>query len=152
MGLERAGIVTCTGEREVPNYRRKSQLKRKIYALVRDCGVDAPRVRKDGTMFPPTGRERMWRALRILNEFTVTEILAAASQGGPDIAESEARRYCDTLVLGGYLRRIRPGRYRFIPARNTGGRAPQILRVKKLLDMNTGEIAWESKPRGENDA
>ena len=83
-----------TGTAEVPAYREHSHYMRHVYALVRDCGVDAPRVRKDGSIVPQSGRERMWRAMRIIGDFHLVELTKYASQGGPPVSESEARGYC----------------------------------------------------------
>jgi len=144
-GLEAAGYLRCVDQEPVPTGRAITPFRRKVYVLNRDIGLNAPRVRRDGTEIPSPGRERMWRAMRILKEFTLRELMQAASQGGPAVAEGEARTYCQALARGKYLTRIKTDHYRFMKARDTGGRAPQILRVKKLYDPNLGRVVWESK-------
>lgn len=132
-GLVRAGILS----KEQP-----ARFAAATYTLLRDQGVDAPRVRKDGSMLPDTAQERMWRAMKVLRVFSVQDLVVHASLPGAPIAVSAARRYCQWLARGKYLVPLSaPGdvqRYRFVM--DTGAKAPQILRVKQLLDVNTGEI------------
>lgn len=121
-----------------------------IYELLKDSGVDAPRLRKDGTPLPQSGRTRMWNAMRVLQAFTLDELMAAASLPEAPVAFEEARTYCGWLVRGGYL--VHSGEnYRFIPAKFSGARAPQVLRVKKLFDPNLGAVVAESAPEGRDD-
>ncbi|MEG2004576.1 MAG: hypothetical protein RR014_00940 [Bilophila sp.] len=114
-----------------------------LFELVLDLGVDAPRVRKDGTFVPENGQSRMWQAMKILKTFSVRDLVVHASLPDAPIVEASARLYCTWLVLGKYLK-VYTGdendvtRYRYI--RNTGSKAPQILRVKQLFDPNTGEV------------
>ena len=122
------------------------------YRLVKDCGVNAPRVRKNGVLLPDSGRTRMWRAMPILDMFTVRELVNAASLEDATIAYGEAQAYCQWLARGGYLHRTGTDTYRFIPARNTGPKAPQILRVKQLYDPNVDKIVTALPPEGRDDA
>ena len=122
------------------------------YRLVKDCGVNAPRVRKNGVLLPDSGRTRMWRAMPILGMFTVRELVNAASLEDATIAYGEAQAYCQWLARGGYLHRTGTDTYRFIPARNTGPKAPQILRVKQLYDPNVDKIVTALPPEGRDDA
>jgi hypothetical protein len=60
-GLEAAGYLTS--ERQPNGSRNQERFGRKSYALVRDCGVDAPRVSRSGRpVTQGVGREAMWRA------------------------------------------------------------------------------------------
>lgn len=113
------------------------------YTLIRDSGVDAPRVRRDGTLLPPTGRERMWAAMPVLGEFSALELARVASLPEAPIPEKAAIKYCCCLAKGGYLVRAKPGRYRCIPARRHGPKAPQIQKLERLFDPNTGEVVTE---------
>lgn len=122
------------------------------YRLVKDCGVNAPRVRKNGVLLPDSGRTSMWRAMPILGMFTVRELVNAASLEDATIAYGEAQAYCQWLARGGYLHRTGTDTYRFIPARNTGPKAPQILRVKQLYDPNVDKIVTALPPEGRDDA
>ena len=113
------------------------------YTLLRDLGVDAPRVRKDGSTLPDTAQERMWRAMKVLRMFSVQDLVVHASLPNDAIAPSAAAAYCQWLARGKYLISMtRSGndvvRYRFVT--DTGAKAPQILRVKQLYDCNLGKI------------
>ena len=137
--LLRAGIVGVVAELG-PGQPRE-------YRLLRDMGVDAPRLKKDGTPLPPPGRSRMWQAMPILGTFTARELALAASLPEATVAESEAEYYCRWLEKGRYLRRVSGNgetpRYQSIPARRHGPKAPQILAIRRVFDPNTGEMATE---------
>lgn len=142
-GLTRAGFV----ERLNPGCNAREQA---VYKLIKDTGVDAPRVRKDGTVLPPSGRTRMWNAMQILRVFTDHELVDAASLPEAPIALEEAKTYCRWLANGGYLK-SRQGGWMMIPAKFTGAKAPQILRVKKLFDPNIGAVVYEGPQTGRDD-
>lgn len=136
-GLAAAGIVE----------RVKSEPGR--YVLVRDCGAEAPRVRRDGT--PVTmglGREQMWRTLRGLREFTAVDLAVQASTEEVPVSVETAKEYCHFLALAGYLTVVvagkggMPNRYRFVPTRNTGPLPPMIQRIKALYDPNLKRVVW----------
>jgi hypothetical protein len=120
------------------------------YILAQDTGVDAPRVRLDGTVLPASGRTRMWNAMRILKVFTVDDLVNAASLPEASIAEGEAEYYCKWLVYGGYLG-SGGGVFHFIPAKYTGAKAPQILRIKALFDPNLGAVVYQPAAEGRDD-
>lgn len=135
LGLVRAGILTA----EQPPSRDCLT----VYRLLRDMGVDAPCVRRDGTVLPENAQSRMWRAMKILRVFSVQDLVVHAALPVAPIAPGAALRYCQWLVRGKYLTALPRekndvSRFRFI--RDTGAKAPQILRVKQLFDANTGEI------------
>lgn len=114
-----------------------------VYRLQRDLGVDAPRVRRDGTVPPENAQNRMWRAMKVLRVFSVRDLVVHAALPEAPIAPGAALRYCQWLARGKYLAALPRekndvARFRFI--RDTGAKAPQILRVKQLFDANTGEI------------
>lgn len=140
VGLVRAGIVE-----RLTHTRYDSR-----YRLARDMGVNAPRVRKTGVMLPPSGRNRMWRAMRILKTFTARELAQAASLEQAPVAVSEAESYCAWLARGGYLRGVGK-RWNFVPGRDTGPKAPQILRVRQLYDPNTDKIVYRCHAEGRDD-
>lgn len=124
------------------------------YTLAKDTGVDAPRVRKDGTTLPASGRNRMWTVMRVMGVFTVAELAANASLPEAPVAESEAAYYCRWLAQGGYLVQRGPqseAAWQFIPAKFTGAKAPQILRVKALFDPNLGTVVYQPAPEGRDD-
>lgn len=131
-----------------------------LYALVRDGGAEAPRLRKDGV--PVTmglAQEQMWRTLRAMGGDTnARELAAHASTPAIAVRELSARDYLRTLHLAGYLECTRPGkpgararspRYRLIS--NTGPRPPMVTRADVVYDPNLGQTVWV-RPVTEEDA
>lgn len=119
------------------------------YVLARDVGVTAPRVTRDGK--PVTQgdrREAMWRTMKIVKNFTATELALKASVEGKVVDVVDAKCYVGFLAKAGYLvpfTAAKPGsqgRWRFVDAKNTGPRAPQIQRVKHVYDPNLGVVVW----------
>ena len=142
IGLENAGYL-----KRYEEPRKSGEPVR--YALVRDVGVEAPRVRKDGTTPEGgLGREQMWRTLRIIGDCTASELADAASTHQVAVAENTANEYLRFLAAAEYVATIRPGspgvqaRYRLVSSRWTGPRAPMIQRTKQLYDPNTGEVVY----------
>lgn len=114
------------------------------WLLVRDIGVEAPRVRADGTAVEQGSiTERLWRGMYMQKEFTYLDLLDTTSTS---ISVETAKSYCQMLLATGYLRvlekadpvRGRIARYRLI--RNNGPKPPQIQRVKRVYDPNTREV------------
>lgn len=143
VGLVRAGILGV-----IPGKRRGNF---DVYHLERDMGVNAPRVRRDGSFVPESGRTRMWKAMMVLGCFSVRELVAAASLEDAPVSHEEAEYYCRWLYQGGYLQRVSMNVYRFVPARNSGPKAPQILRVKQLYDPNTDKVVAIGEGTGRDD-
>jgi hypothetical protein len=116
----------------------------KVYKLIKDQGVEAPRLKKDGT--PVTtgyGTENMWRTLRQMGRaVTVQELVAFASTEANPITEITAHDYLKKLTRAGYLTRDRSGRYALLPSKNTGPRPPMIQRCAQIFDPNLGEVVW----------
>lgn len=126
------------------------------YELAKDCGLEAPRVRKDGTeVTQGRGREQMWRTIKIIGEFTSRDLAQAASTPSFPVAETTAKDYCSMLAAANYLTVTRQGvpgtaaRYRLIPSHWTGPRAPMIQRLKQLYDPNTGQVVYQRNPQTE---
>jgi hypothetical protein len=142
-GLAAAGYIEQGGPAEGD---AKTQFKAMVWQLKRDCGVDAPRVRKDGS--PVTqGRSRlqMWRTMKVLGLFTVNALSINASIEDSVVAESDAEDYIKHLCRAGYLVRIvRQGKvsYQFLKSRNTGPKAPMVQRVKQVWDPNLKQVMW----------
>jgi len=119
-----------------------------IYRLERDVGVEAPRVRRDGTLPPPPGREQLWRTLKIIGVFTGQQLADAASTPQVPVAKATADEYIKMLSRAGYLQTVVepspgvPGRYRLVPSHWTGPMAPMIRRTKELYDPNTGAVVY----------
>lgn len=133
-----------------------------LYRLINDCGVDAPRVRKDGT--PVTqgqGRQQMWNSMRISKEFSAVDLRLNATTDDVQVTESEAASYCQALCKAGYLRIVTPAktgtpgkpgsgqrcRYMLIPTMWTGPHPPQIQKTKQVYDSNLHRVVW-SKVEG----
>ena len=140
--LVRAGILCMERDGRVASAA--------TYVLAKDVGVRAPRVRKNGELLPESGRTRMWRAAHVLRQFGLRELVAAASLPGAAIALSEADGYCRWLVRAGYLL-ARGKEYVMVPARYTGPKAPQILRIQQLYDPNLGKVVLSNEPEGRDD-
>ena len=147
-GLENAGYIAPVGDRPgaFPHYRVRR------YALVRDAGVEAPRVRKDGT--PVTqglAQEQMWRTLRMLKgETNARELAAHASTAEIAVNVAAANDYLKNLCLAAYVLRTKEGkgkgcggvlaRYRLVV--NTGPRPPMICRTNVIYDPNLAKVVW----------
>jgi hypothetical protein len=146
-GLAAAGII------------EKSIDEPGLYMLVKDCGLEAPRVRRDGTTVTQgLGREQMWRTLRGLREFTAVDLAVQASTEEAPVSTETAKEYCHFLALAGYLAVMRAGkgvgkggeltRYRFVSTRNTGPLPPMIQKVKAVYDPNLKAVVWNSAEGG----
>lgn len=142
-GLVAAGFLSLH-ERNRPWGRPMRALHQ--LRLVRDVGVEAPRVTADGK--PVTagqGRQAMWDAMRSLREFDCRELTVAASTPRHAVSVEEALTYVRALCRAGYVAvsvTSKPGtqaRYRFLRSKNTGPRAPITCRDKSVMDANTGE-------------
>lgn len=131
--LVAAGIVEITSV----GPRRRDHM----FALVRDTGAEAPRVRKDGSIVPPTKTEALWRTIKMIGQFTYAELAAAA-----DVDGLQARDYCQHLARAGYLlaenNHPHATRYRLAPGKNTGPQPPQIQRTKAVYDPNLRAVVW----------
>ncbi len=126
-----------------------------LYRLERDCGREAPRVRRDGSKVTQgLGREQMWRTMRILGEFTALDLAVQASTEEVQVKPATAVEYCRFLALAGYLAVVSLGhgtgrggvasQYRLRPARHTGPLPPMIQRVKQVYDPNLNQVVWSS--------
>lgn len=95
--------------------------------------------------------ENMWRAARLMGEFSPVSLAMHAATEQAPITEDDARAYCRVLLRGGYLRVIRtavPGRrsavYRTI--KNPGPLYPREHRVRAVWDPNLAAFAHVSEP------
>lgn len=138
--MERAGIVGKV--RNVSRFDAE-------WTLIKDEGVEAPRVTRHGKVSKyGAGAENIWRALRILGEFSAAEAAAAASVNGVSITENAAHIYLSGLARAGYL--IRSGgvsgvktRFRLIPSRYSGPKHPIYQRdFNQVYDPNLDQVVW----------
>ena len=135
--------------------RRPAEGQRRLFlfSLVRDNGLDAPRVNDQGKPLPPCSRELMWHTMRRLGTFTLKELCLHASVPERAVPYLTAKGFVQYLVLAGYLTEMespapgRPARYHMRPGAWTGPRHPRILQVHKVLDANTSTIRWERPMR-----
>ena len=144
-GLEAAGYLKRVGTTDVGHPGAPRAV---VYELVRDVGVEAPRVRKDGTpVHMGRGREQMWRTMKVLGEFSARDLAVHASTEDCPVSLEDAKHYVRYLAKAGYLvplTRGRAVRYRLLPSKNTGPRAPMIQRVRQVYDPNLGRVVWRS--------
>ncbi|SNS38714.1 hypothetical protein SAMN06265365_1603 [Tistlia consotensis] len=156
-GLEAAGYVRRVGLQESRSgaygVKGGAPFPAIAYLLVRDVGVEAPRVRRNGTEVRQGGaRDQMWRAMKMIGEFSTRDLAVHASTEATPVSEVDAQDYVKHLARAGYLAVVRPGKpgtqatYRFLKSRNTGPRAPMVQRVKTVWDPNLGETVWAQEP------
>jgi hypothetical protein len=127
------------------------------YSLVRDCGIEAPRVRRDGTeIIRGKGREQMWLVMKVLDDFSALDLAVHASTEHVQVSEVDAKSYIHYLNKAGYLAVTQPGqpgnrpnngivaRYRLLPQKYTGPRPPMVQRIKQVYDQNLQKVVWSS--------
>jgi len=145
IGLEKAGYVE-----RVPQKELRIGIAA-CWRLIKDVGVEAPRVQKDGTpVTQGAGRKNMWEAMRIMRTFTSRELAVAASLPDCLVKESTAEDYAKHLCKAGYLRK-NGSSYMFLPTAYTGPMAPQIQRTKRVWDPNQHQVRWSSTGEGSDD-
>ena len=96
-----------------------------------------------------TLRARLWRAARIKRKFSLADLLVLAARGDERDAYGNACRYCRSLELAGYLRRLvraddgvptSNGLLRYALVADTGPAAPVCrYRARTVFDPNTCE-------------
>lgn len=119
------------------------------YRLVRDVGIEAPRLRPDGTPCRQgAAREQLWRTMRLIaTAWTPRELAVAASTEDVPVSATDALDYVKHLHHAGYLQVVEPApprrqaRYRL--TRATGPRPPMVQRLKTVWDPNLGKIMWQ---------
>ena len=149
-GLAAAGFITTAEKRQQRNGRGVPLFQANEYRLLRDVGIDAPRVtRKGEPVKQGLARERTWTAMRALKEFDYRDIVATASTATFKLSDVDVRSYLKHLLAAGYLRVIAeakpphsPARYRLLPPRNTGPKAPQVQSIKQVFDPNLGRVVY----------
>lgn len=134
------------------------------YRLAADEGLEAPRLRRDGSRVTQgLAQEQMWRTLRLLSGDTCGRELAAhASTTTIPVSEVAAQHYLLALNQAGYLLCTKEGRglgtkgsgiqarYRLKPSRNTGPRPPMICRTKAVYDPNEDLVVWAARVTDED--
>lgn len=120
------------------------------WTLLRDVGHHAPRVRPDGSAVTQGDvNAQLWLSMIGLKDFDCRDLIHSSPL---EIADSTVRDYVKHLLAAGYLKvlvkadpsRARIARYRLI--RNSGPKPPQVQRVKRVFDPNTGAV-WPAEAR-----
>lgn len=150
--LLKAEIVDVIAEEKVS---RGANIVRRTYRLVRDNGVEAPRIRRNGELVVQgAGNEAMWGTMRRMFErkdFNFRELAAFASTPENRISEETAKTYVLALAAAGYLqctkpavkgRNAAPARHTLITRMYTGPRAPMVQRTKAVFDPNENRVMW----------
>lgn len=144
-GLVRAGFVM-----RVTEGRRMGQFDRAYWRLVKDIGVEAPRVSNEGR--PSTAgvaESQMWRTMKMLNNFDARELALHASTEACTVTYKKAQEYARYLHLAGYLVMTRESttrqsaRYRLLTSRISGPRPPVVQRVRQVFDPNLSRVVYE---------
>ncbi|MBU2967086.1 hypothetical protein Q4508_12445 [Amphritea sp. 2_MG-2023] len=131
----------------------RGHLKKAVYRLVKDDGLEAPRLTRNGEPVKQ-GRvsEAMWRTLRILDVLDARQIENHVSASGLDVKLAYVKTYLSMLKKAGYLQVVQKGtphrleRVRLKAAMNTGPRAPQVQRVKTVYDPNINKVMFAEDP------
>jgi hypothetical protein len=120
-----------------------------IFRLIKDVGVETPRVRRDGSLVTQgSGTRNMWRVMKVLNRFDFQELALEASVDEVIVRPNTAKDYISLLHKAGYLQEVqksKPGKaaqYRLIRSRFSGPKPPQIQRVRHVYDPNLGKVVW----------
>ena len=115
------------------------------WRLAKDEGFYAPRVNRKGERVTQgLGVEQMWRAMRIMKQFTASDLALHATTDEVAVPIQTVKNYITMLLACGYLACIqkanahRQATYRLV--RNSGPLAPQIQRVKQVFDPNSKTV------------
>ena len=148
-GLAAAGYISQGEKRQQKNARGVPVFMPCEYELLRDVGVEAPRVTRKGTpVTQGARRQRMWSAMRLLKTFTQPELVNVASRPDAPIRTEDCKDYLRYLQLAGYVKTVeshapgRPARYCLVPATVKGPQAPMVQRIKTVYDPNVGRVVW----------
>lgn len=131
--LSRGGIVVVAGTMPTSDGKNRQQL----YRLLPDAPKEAPRLKWNGKPAGPIPAQLMWRAMRTLRDFTVAELVFAASIDKYRVTRPVALAYVRLLAEAGYLSDLGGERYRLIPKMNTGPHYPMRVEVGVIFDRNT---------------
>lgn len=158
ISLERGGFLEGRFDKDAPIGTEKT------WMLVRDNGVEAPRLTKEGKpVAQGLGTESMWRSMRIISEFSASELAAHACASGVKVAENTAKTYLGFLKAAGYVTVVAPARskgigkgaiqarYRLAKGKYTGPRPPMIQRTKSVYDPNLGRVVWQEEEKNDDD-
>ncbi|PPR15470.1 MAG: hypothetical protein CFH43_00905 [Proteobacteria bacterium] len=135
--LERGGFVQTVSEKVVNN-----NLSQRKIILIKDRGVEPPRLRKDGTEMPTPTTQKIWQAIKALRDFSIDEILMTVDGTTRETVSS----YVKLLTRAEYLKRKglsnSNARYCVVSMRKMGAKAPKVLKIKQVYDPNIDQIVW----------
>lgn len=135
LGWEKAGYVESVKQKDMFNGKYG-----KFWRLLKDCGVDAPRVDRDGRPLSETLSSVAWRTIKILKSFSLDELEAHIGMSHT-IARSTLRHYTSLLAKAGYLKNTGTAqRPHYVLIKNTGGRAPQVWRITEVYGTNVNDF------------
>lgn len=136
-----------------------------VYRLERDIGMEAPRLRLDGS--PVTqgmGTTNMWRVIRMAKgDFDYFSLARDASTPEHVVSETTARSYIKALQQAGYLEMTAPARtkpgthggkfpcrwvlrpFNKITGLKPGVRAPMVQRLRTVYDPNWQQVVFKEE-------
>lgn len=135
-----AGYVARTVDPQVypPTY---------LYDVITDCGQQPPLVDNQGQLKKQSTQEIVWRTARILKQFNARQIIASANDGETMLNEKAVRYYLFHLHDAGYITWLNADDNQtlaqYVLTVNTGPKAPEIKRGKKVYDGNLGLIVYD---------
>lgn len=117
------------------------------YKLIKDCGQQPPQIDGKGSIKPTAANDLIWRTLRILKNCNAHQIVASGSTPDTELKISNVRQYLRALYQAGYLKTMSTRHPRALASyqliKNTGPKAPKIMRGKKIYDGNLGIIVYD---------
>lgn len=118
------------------------------YHLVKDNGIHAPELNADGSPKKVTKNQKIWASIKVLKRFDYRDVSFATQ-----VEKNYTRKYLQALRNADYLKIIKeathetPEKYWFMPANDTGRKAPQIKRGKIVYDPNINKVMYDPKNR-----
>lgn len=137
-GLRKAGFVELVEKMAINKPYVVTTFTENRYKLAKDVGIDAPRLTRDGKILSADINQDLWRSMKILKEFSATDLIASTTQ---KTTRNNVDTYCQMLCRAKYLKR---NGTRFVFVKNTGAKAPQILRIKAVFDPNLSKVVYQS--------
>lgn len=120
-----------------------------LYKVINDCGQKPPQVDNQGQFKPQSTQEIVWRTVRILKRFNARQIIASANDGETTLNEKAVRYYLFHLHDAGYLTCLNADDNQTLAQYaltvNTGPKAPEVQRGKKIYDGNLGMVVYDPK-------
>jgi len=114
--------------------RAPSRQPANLYAVA-TRSLEAPRIRRDGTVVPESAIDRMWRVMRIMRGFSAHDLSEAAQ-----VSVATAERYLRHLCAGDAAVVQHDGqplaRRNYLVIRQLGPRAPRVLQGHVVYDPN----------------